>query len=288
MNAAVNDSSGNERVFCRELVQDVNPLFRISSLFADEHVAKRLLPLYALFASVEQLCSAVSDESVAVRKLEWWRGALTGSDAASRDHPVVAELNRSGAMPRLPQAALGRLLDMAAYRIEAPSTPGMGELSRLSRMTGSPQVELELAVAGSPGETLPAGMAERRGLIQLLREDLGRERHSWWVPLDLMAKHGVRREDMPRESTTGAVRALLGEVIDQFTRKEGLENDQSEDISHLKQSDRHLFVFDVLSRRKLQYTKKSSYEMRRDILFRPRAGDLFCCWRAARKFNRQR
>jgi phytoene/squalene synthetase len=282
------DVSANAAAFCREQIQGVDPLFRISSLFADKEVAERLLPLYALFACVEQLCASVSDESVAIRKLEWWRGALTGNDKASGEHPVIAELNRSGAMERLPQDSLARLLDMVAYRIEAPPTPGVNELARLCRMTGSPPLELELAVAGNTASQVPSAMAARRGLIQLLREDLGRERSSWWLPLGLMAKYGVRRADIPGGEASGAVKDLLTEAVDGATSREAASNTEIIDISFFNQNDRHIFVYDELCRRKLEYTKKSSYEKRREILFRPRAGDLFCCWNAARRFSRQK
>ena len=288
MNIQADDVSANAAAFCREQIQGVDPLFRISSLFADKEVAQRLLPLYALFACVEQLCASVSDESVAARKLEWWRGALAGNDKASGEHPVIAELRRSGAMERLPQDSLARLLDMVAYRIEAPATPGVDELARLCRMTGSPPLELELAVAGNPASQVPSGMAARRGLMQLLREDLGRERHSWWLPLGLMAKYGVRRDDIPGGEAAGAVNDLLAEAVNGAIGKEADSSPEKTDISFFNHHDRHIYVYDELSRRKLEHTKKSSYKKRREILFRPRAGDLFCCWNAARRFSRQK
>jgi hypothetical protein len=191
-------------------------------------------------------------------------------------------------MERLPQDSLARLLDMAAYRIEAPATPGVDELARLCRMTGSPPLELELAVAGSTASQVPFGMASRRGLIQLLREDLGRERHSWWLPLGLMAKYGVRRADITGAEAAGAVKDLLAEAVDGVSGREASSDTESTDISFFNQQDRHIYVYDELCRRKLEHTKKSSYNKRREIMFRPRAGDLFCCWNAARRFNRQK
>lgn len=288
MNTQASDKTANDGGFCLEQVQSVNPLFRITSLFADRSVAERLLPLYALFASIEQICSSISDESVAARKLEWWRGALSGGDSASAEHPIIAELSRTGALEQLPRETLTRLLDMAAYRIEAPATPGKEELVRLCQMTGHPGLQLELALSGNSRPPVPTALAVRRGLAQLVREDLGRERHSWWVPLDLMAKHGVRREDIPQESMSVAVKELFTDLLREPGIQEYEKVDEKIDISEFNQSDRHVFVVDALSRRKLEHTKINSYDKREDIWSRPRAGDLFCCWKAARQFSRRK
>ena len=64
---------GNDRHFCWEQVGKSNRVFRISQVFAPRHCAEKLLPLYALFSAVEQICSSISDEDVARSKLNWWR-----------------------------------------------------------------------------------------------------------------------------------------------------------------------------------------------------------------------
>lgn len=283
-------SKPNDTLFCWEQIQSVNPLFRLSSLFADKSVAERLTPLYAFFAAIEQLCSSVSDEAVAVRKLGWWREAMLGRDESAGDHPVISELERTGALSLLPQDAVVRLFDMAAYRIEAPSTPGSEELGRVCQMTGEPQLELELAISGSAmvKPLLHRGLAMRRGLLQLIREDLYRERQSWWVPLDFLAKHGLRREDLRKETSADAGQALMGDILKFPLFSEGNHLDENIDISELNQSNRHIFVFDSLTSKKLQNTKNSSYKKHRELVMRPRAGDLFCCWNAARRFNRRK
>ena len=213
---------------------------------------------------------------------------MSGGDSASAEHPIIAELSRTGAMEQLPRETLTRLLDMAAYRIEAPATPGKEELVRLCQMTGHPGLQLELALSGNSRPPVPTALAVRRGLAQLVREDLGRERHSWWVPLDLMAKHGVRREDIPQESMSVAVKELFTDLLREPGIQEYEKVDEKIDISEFNQSDRHVFVVDALSRRKLEHTKINSYDKRKDIWSRPRAGDLFCCWKAARQFSRRK
>ncbi len=58
----------NDRQQCWERVLKSNKLFRISHLFAPDEFSGALLALHALFASIEQISSEVSDELVARKK----------------------------------------------------------------------------------------------------------------------------------------------------------------------------------------------------------------------------
>ena len=92
---------GNDRHFCLEQVGKSNRLFRISQVFAPRHCAEKLLPLYALFSVVEQICSNISDEDVAHSKLNWWRNECLQNIPADSRHPVMKELSRTGALDDL-------------------------------------------------------------------------------------------------------------------------------------------------------------------------------------------
>lgn len=276
----------NNKLFCWEQVMGVNPLFRLSHLFADPAVKERLVPLYALFAAIEQVCTTVSEEAVAVRKLAWWRAALLDPVGTAAEHPIIAELSRTGAISLMPGDQISRLLDVAGYRIEAPSIPGLAELQALCQMAGEPQVELERSVCGSgPGKGGLQGLAVRRGLLQLVREDLGA---AWWVPLDQLAKHGVSRASLASGKGSEPVTLIVRDMLQMESLQKPTKSGDYSDISFFKQTDRHLLVFDALTRRKLESTKFSSYIKWKESLFQLRAGDLFSCWRAASRFNRQK
>ena len=78
------------RQFCWEQVQAADGLFRISLVFSGRETAQRLLPLHAMFASIERLVATVSDEDVALRKLAWWRDALLGDEPGGAAHRKAA------------------------------------------------------------------------------------------------------------------------------------------------------------------------------------------------------
>ena len=96
----------NDRQFCWEQVVKTNRVFRISQVFAPRHCAEKLLPLYALFSAIEQICSSASDEDVARSKLNWWRQECLQTEAAKSRHPVMKELSRTGALNDLRRDSL--------------------------------------------------------------------------------------------------------------------------------------------------------------------------------------
>ena len=119
---------GNDRRFCWEQVGKSNRLFRISQIFAPRHCAEKLLPLYALFSAVEQICSSISDEDVARSKLNWWRNECLQNKPTQSRHPVMKELSRTGVLNDLRRESVVALLDGAESRLYASAPPDLEAL----------------------------------------------------------------------------------------------------------------------------------------------------------------
>jgi phytoene synthase len=279
----------NDRLFCREQVLRTDPAFRMSHLFAEKAFQDRLLALYAFFSVIEQVCSSMSDQSVAERTLAWWRVEMQAGAGTPSSHPVLTELRRSGAADNMPSRLIKNLLDEAGYRIDAPAPAGEAELEQLCLRTGRPLVELELAVCGVD-ETDPAslgGLVARRGFMQLIRENLAQtgERSSWWLPLDLLARHGLARADLFTAAAAHPAKLLMTDIlgIKSFEKPSFLV--KNSDISNKKQGDRHLFVYDALARRKLKCMNSNSPVDYPEELAKLGVGDLLACWKTARRFS---
>ena len=279
----------NDRQFCWEQIQRGNRLFRLTHVFAAGDVAGRLLPLYALFASLEHICASVSDEDVAVRKLDWWRQAMRSGDG---DHPVIAELRRNGASALMPEMAVTRLLDATQARLDMAPPPGSSELTALCIDFGRIQLELELAVSGvtmPAGEEL-SGLALRSGMMQVLRESMGRPdgRGFWWLPLDLMARYDLARAEIASGDGIGKFRMVAGEIFTTQSVGTTQYSDILKDISNNKQSVMNLIAMDALFAKKLKHTNYSSYIKWRDELSRAGFSDVFTARNAVRRFNRRK
>jgi len=134
--------------FCWEQILRTNRLFRVSHLFAPPQLSDQLLALYALFASIELLNCELSEELVARRKLDWWRGELLERDATDSHHPVVRHLSETGALRKLPESMLRLLLDSAESRFDALTPIDEDDFLRLCREIYRPQVLLESALGG--------------------------------------------------------------------------------------------------------------------------------------------
>jgi phytoene synthase len=275
----------NVQRFCWEQVLRTNRLFRVSHLFCPAPLADQLLALHALFASIELASCEVTDETVALRKINWWRGELSNRQAAQSSHPVISHLNASGALEKLPAVALRALLSNADARIDASAPTDEDEFLLLCQGVYRPQVQLELAVGGIDVAFDDAKMVSG-GLIQLLRESNKRKENAlWWVPLNLLARFGIKRSDLEAFQDSDALRAL-------FTHLLGLVATPVEDRLFFGQADRlnragdvHLQLMIALHNRQLARLQVISPAMYSAELARWRAADLMDAWKRARQLN---
>jgi phytoene synthase len=281
---------GNDRQFCWEQVGKNNRLFRISQVFAPRYCAEKLLPLYALFSAVEQICCSISDEDVAHSKLNWWRNECLQDLPTKSRHPVMKELSRTGALKNLRQESIAGLLDGAESRLYTSAPPDLEALKEICIELHRPQLELELGISGINGAALEPehGLLARNGMLQLIRESVYRKEQGgyWWVPLNLLARHGVSREDMVTDPRSPAVNNLLAEV---FMAAE-LWGSESSDVSGSGADDfspaRHLFAINGLYSRKLKRLKGITPDLFAGEMGRLRPADLFKAWKCARRLQR--
>jgi phytoene/squalene synthetase len=284
-------AESNERLFCWEQVHATNPLFRISRVFAPHEQAERLLPLYALFSVLEQLCSQATDLDLASRKLDWWRSECLPGSLAASGHPILKELGRTGAALSLDQSLLKRLFDSVESRLDATAPLELDDLERLCRWVAEPQYRLEsrlCAVDPSVEAQTHYGACARNGLVQLIRESArpGGAGRFWWLPLKLLARHGVSRAELGHDPDRPAARALFGEILQQARGWAGAAGERGERAPTEPPAMRHFVVFSHLQScalRRLRDTRPSRYAA---ALRRAGAAELFRAWQAARRVSR--
>lgn len=285
-----NTAASNERLFCWEQVQATNPLFRISRVFAPAGQAERLLPLYALFAALEQLCSRRSDLDVARRTLDWWRSECRPGNIERSGHPILRELTRAGACMALDRDALARLFDTVEARFDAVAPADLEGLGRLCRFVAEPQYDLELGLCAGPSSCerqAPTACASN-GLTQLIRESVGSGRAGcyWWLPLNLLARHSVSRADAGEHADAPAVRAMFEDILGHAQGWDAMPGEQREHARIVQASMRHFLVFSHLQScilRRLRVSRPAQYPA---VLQRAGAAELLQAWKAARLVSR--
>ena len=279
----------NEVRFCWEQVLRTNRLFRISRVFAPTDRAGQLLPLYALFGSVEELCSEHTDVDVAQRKLDWWRTEIARLGGQGSDHPILRQLVQSGAHETLGSDSLARMFDDAESRLDPKSPKDIDDLRMRCLAVSHPRFELELSLWGATPmapQTLDA-VAASCGLAQIMREAARRPAGSkyWWLPLSMLARHGVSRTDLETGPLSPQVRALFEDI---------LAEDRDWCRAHVPGSAaagrdvaafRHLFVMGHLQAsalRRLQPDKPGDFASE---LSRVGLSQLHQAWKVARRFT---
>lgn len=281
----------NERRFCWEQVLRTNRLFRISQVFAPKELSAQLLPLYALFGAVEEICSEHADSEVARRKLDWWRSEVAQLDRRGSNHPVLRELLNTGAWDALRRDSLGRFFDGAGARLDPVSPARIEDLHEQCRRLSEPRFELELSLSGG-GPELPravSALAVTSGLAQLVRE-AGRRAAAagyWWLPLSMMAQHGVSRADIAPGASAPSVQALLGDLIE-ACRAWSPTADSRDEPGRMRTPDaaRHLVVIGQLQAQALGRLRPADPGQFEAELNRVGLAQLYQAWRAARQVNR--
>jgi len=277
----------NKVRFCWEQVLRTNRLFRISAVFAPADRAGQLLPLYALFGAVEEISSIHSDEDLARRKLDWWRQECAGLENQGSEHPILRELVDSGAYQAIRKDSLAQLFDDAESRLDPRAPSDIDGLKSLCSKLIQPQFELELSLSGEKPERLPSldGLAAMSGLAQLLRESCRSRRPAgyWWLPLSLMARHGISRADIahghrPDPAANEVFADLLGSCLDWNAAPESGGGGSQQGVA----AARHLCVLGELQAAALRRLRPSQPEQFAADLTRVGLPQLYRAWKSAR------
>lgn len=278
----------NDRLFCWEQVARTNQAFRISQVFAAREDAAKLLPLYALFSIVEQICSVSSDEDLARSKLDWWNTECTQQNLQNSHHPVLKEFRSTGTAERLSQVLVHSLLDSAASRLEAEAPADISQLKSLCIDTQRPQFELEMSISGLSEESVQAssGLLARAGLLQLIRESAksAELRAYWWIPLNILARYGIGRDALVSHPGSPEVSGLLSELIEESASWMPSAYRVPENHRDF-QPVRNYFAINGIYARKIKSLKGISPDSYVKELERVRISDLFVAWKCARRLE---
>ena len=284
------DKRSNEQLFCWEQIEKTNRLFRVSYAFAPADCADTLLPLHALFSVVEEACSRHSDEQVARGKLAWWRQECLGRDPGPGSHPIVRELARNATLDGGQRASIARLLDDAESRLDEVAPANLDDLRRRCAKLSEPQLNLESSLCGfeNPGSAGSAsGPGAPMGLVQLLRESLRTPGTGafWWLPLDLLARHGVNRAGVKQTPDAEPVKSLFSMILGEGRAWADAQSSRAGRVPASPRR-RHMAVHAALHVRQLGRLQGAGPAGFRGELNRITPVDLFHAWRTARRINR--
>ena len=278
-------SVSNDAAYCLELAELGNPLFRLSRVFAGEQ-QELLTAVHAFFASIQIIGSSIQEEDVARHKISWWQNECRPENLAVSNHPVLRELGRhSGVAECLDQMQV--ILAGAEHRLENIPPSDEQSFIVLCREIGTPLVDMELSVSGcaSSRHSNLDDLVLRRGLWTLICESFGPKGQggAWWLPMSLLARAGLSREQLTSNPSDAACRGLYKQAI-----KYANLNTLDIDISAFNQSVTNLFVLDSLIVKRLNVLSQKAPDEYPSWVQKTGVSDLVKAWSTARKVSRQR
>ena len=277
-------SASNDAAYCLELAELGNPLFRLSRVFAGEQ-QELLTAVYAFFASVQFIGSSIQEEDVARHKVSWWQNECRPENLAVSNHPVLRELERlRGEAACHDQMRL--ILAGAERRLEKVPPSDESTFTALCREIGEPLVDMERSVGGSElsRQSDLDDLVLRRGLWSLICESFGPKGRgeTWWLPMSLLARAGLSREQLSSNPSDSACRELYIMVY-KYANKNSLDID----ISSFNQYVTHLLVLDSLIVKRLNVLSQKAPAAYPSWVQKTGVSDLVKAWSTARKVNRQ-
>lgn len=275
----------NDAVLCRELAQLGNPLFRLSSVFAGEQ-AEKLTAAYAFITSIQNIGSTLQEEEVARRKIRWWQNECRPENIGASNHPVLKEFARISGKPECYEP-MQAILAGAELRLERTPPSDKPSFVALCRDIGLPLLAFEQCVTGSAmvRQDNLESQAVRRGVWSLICESFGPQGQgrSWWLPMNLIARAGISREQIDSKPADSACRNIYKTAFEYANI-----NSHNVDISNINQEDVNLFVIDSLVNKRLGKLSVKAPAEFPAMIRKTGIADLLTAWSVARKANRRR
>jgi 15-cis-phytoene synthase len=208
---------GNYR-FCRRLVREHDKDRYLASLLAPSAARKHLFALYAFNYEIARTRELVHEPMPGELRLQWWRDALAGQahgDVAR--HPVASVLLATIEQFSLPRVQCLELVDAHTFDLYDDAMPDTAQLEIYCDSTAGALFRLAVRLLAGrelQGIAEPLAHAGRAYAITgLLRAfALHAARGQVYLPLDVLARHGVAREDIVSGTGAPGLAAALAEI----------------------------------------------------------------------------
>jgi phytoene synthase len=208
----------NAYAHCEALVRTFDKDRYLAGLFAPAATRTHLFALYAFAQEIARVREAAREPLPGEIRLQWWRDVLNreGRGEVSAN-PVAAALLDTVARCALPVERLVALIDAHGFDLYDDAMPSLADLDAYAERTAGTMFALAAQILrGADAENYcaaaaPAGIAY--GLTQRLRgfpRDIARRQ--MFVPLDVLGRHGVSRDEIEARRNTAGLRAALADM----------------------------------------------------------------------------
>jgi 15-cis-phytoene synthase len=189
----------------------------LAALFAPAAQRRHLHALYAFNSEIARVRDAAREVLPGEIRLQWWRDALGQARGEASANPIAAALLDTIAQCALAVDPLLRLIDAHGFDLYDEPMATVADLDAYGRDTeGAVMLSGARILAGGteqPGESAAASAGFACAVTHRLRSfPLDVARHQMFVPLELLERHGVPREEVEARRTTRGLQAALAEL----------------------------------------------------------------------------
>lgn len=203
---------------CTELVRELDRDRYIADLFAPADERGALFALHAFNVEIARVREAITNPMAGEVRLQWWSEALIGGARGDvRANPVAAALLDTIHAHRLPRETFFALLDARIFDLYDDPMPTVNDLEGYAGETSSALIRLATLVLSNGEGVDSAEAAGHAGVAYavtgLLRAfPIHARRGQCYVPLDLLKKHGLTRDDAVSGRASPALKAALADM----------------------------------------------------------------------------
>jgi phytoene synthase len=201
---------------CEALVRAADKDRFLATLFAPAEHRAALFALYAFNLEIARVREAAREPLAGEIRLQWWSDALEGEGRGEVGaHPVAAALLAAIARYRLPVEPLKALIEARRFDLHDQPMATLAELERYADNVSSNLILLAGRVLDA-GTDFPA-LAHHAGLAYALAGllkafPIHAARGQLYLPIELLQRHGARREDIANRQATPQLRAALADL----------------------------------------------------------------------------
>jgi 15-cis-phytoene synthase len=206
---------------CEVLVRTSDKDRYLAALFAPAEARPHLHALYAFASEIARVRAVAREPLPGEIRLQWWRDVLNSEawgDASA--NPVAAALLDTVARCDLPKDRLIALIDAHAFDLYDDAMASLADLDTYAEHTSGALFALAAQILGGKADAgasiaaaalagIACGVAQR---LRSFPRDLARRQ--MFVPLDLLAQHGVTRGEVEARHNTAGLRAALAALRD--------------------------------------------------------------------------
>jgi phytoene synthase len=204
---------------CEAVVRAADKDHFIAALFAPVGLRRHLHALHAFNCEIAKVRDAAREALPGEIRLQWWRDALAGqARGESTANPIAAALLDTLAQCALPVEPLLGLIDAHGFDLYDEPMATLADLDAYGRDTEAALMTLGARIlAGDAAPDAPVLVSVPAGIAcavayRLRSFPVDVSRRQMFVPLELLERHGVSREDVEARCNARGLQVALADL----------------------------------------------------------------------------